>query len=140
MLTTKVGDEVNGAGVSWVTQASFEPPRLVVGLQVNSPIHDQVKASGVFALNIVGKGQANQAKAFFRRVGAKESTIGGLTFEPGETGSPILKDFPAYLECRVVDSVSGGDHMLFVGEIVAAGGSFDREALPLSDTDWRYAG
>jgi flavin reductase (DIM6/NTAB) family NADH-FMN oxidoreductase RutF len=46
----------------------------------------------------------------------------------------------AYLECRVVGSMNGGDHTLFLGEIVAAGGSFDRDALSLPDTDWHYAG
>jgi flavin reductase (DIM6/NTAB) family NADH-FMN oxidoreductase RutF len=140
VLTTKVGDRMNGAGVSWVTQASFQPPRLAVGLRVNSHIHDQVKASGFFALNIVGQGQEKEATAFFRRVEVEGDTIGGVAFEPGKTGAPLLKDFPAYLECRVVDAMRSGDHTLFLGEIVAANGSFDRKALSLSDTDWHYAG
>ena len=113
---------------------------MAVGLRVDSRIHDQVKASGVFALNIVGKGQQKMAAAFFKHVEAEGNTIGGAAFEPGETGSPVLKETSAYLECRVVDSMGGGDHTLFLAEIVSAGGSFDLEALPLSETNWHYAG
>ena len=140
ILTTRVNDEVNGAGVSWVTQASFEPPRLVVGLRAKSRIHEQVKASGLFALNFVGKGQERLALPFFKRVEAEGDILGGTSFEVGETGVPILKKTPAYLECRVVDSMSGGDHTVFLGEIVAAGGNFGCEALSLSETNWHYAG
>jgi flavin reductase (DIM6/NTAB) family NADH-FMN oxidoreductase RutF len=140
VLTTKAGDELNGAGVSWVMQASFEPSRVVVGLRANSRIHNHVDASGVFALNIVGEGQEKMTTTFFKHVEVEGNTIGGMPFEPGETGSPILKDTPAYLECRVVGSMAGGDHVLFLGEIVAAGGAFDRKALPLPETGWHYAG
>ena len=35
------------------------------------------------------------------------------------TGAPILADCLAYVDCRVVDILPGGDHEIFIGEIVA---------------------
>ncbi len=37
------------------------------------------------------------------------------------TGAPILKSVPAYIECKLVDTVEKGDHSIFIGEVVQAG-------------------
>jgi flavin reductase (DIM6/NTAB) family NADH-FMN oxidoreductase RutF len=53
-----------------------------------------------------------------------------------ETGSPILDGAMAFFDCRLVAQHPGGDHTLFVGEIVAAG--FVEEAEPLIWYGSRY--
>ncbi|MET0851239.1 MAG: flavin reductase family protein, partial [Candidatus Rokuibacteriota bacterium] len=42
-------------------------------------------------------------------------------FRAGATGSPILASTPAYVECRLVETVEKGDHSVFIGEVVEAG-------------------
>lgn len=37
-----------------------------------------------------------------------------------ERGLPLLKGVLATIECRVVNTFSGGDHLIFVGEVVTA--------------------
>ena len=46
-----------------------------------------------------------------------------------ETGSPILEGALAYFDCRLIEHHDGGDHTIFLGEIVAAG--FREDAQPL---------
>src|SRR5229473_8574521 len=63
VLTAAAKDgRVAAATVNWVTQASFEPPLVVVGVKADSHVHAIIKESKAFALNFLGKGQ--QALAF----------------------------------------------------------------------------
>ena len=112
---------VSAATVNWVTQASFKPPLVAVGVQAESLAHTLIKERRVFALNILGKGQGDIAYGFFKPTERDGDTIGGRRFSSGSTGSPILEDTTAFVECKLVDSIEKGDHSVFVGEVVNAG-------------------
>jgi len=49
-------------------------------------------------------------------------------------------DPPAWFECRVTNDVRGGDHTVFVAEVVEAGVRKDAEPLTLHDTGFFYGG
>lgn len=122
VLTAEAADgRVSAATVNWVTQTSFEPPLLAVGVKVDSAGHGLIKDTGHFALSVLGKGQQNQAFAFFKPTRREGDQIGGHDFRRGSTGAPILEAAPAWVECRLVGTVEKGDHSLFVGEVVDAG-------------------
>ena len=140
VLTARDREGVNAAIVSWLSQASFEPPRLVVALGNDSGIWHRVQAAGTFALSVVGAGQKDLARAFFRPVELEGNTLGGYACHDGATGAPILDDVPAYLECRVVDTLDAGSHTFFLADIVEAGLQNDRAALTLAETGWHYGG
>ena len=142
VLTARTGDApgVNAATVSWLSQASFEPPRIVVALGNDSGIWHRVQAAGAFVVNVLGAGQKDLASAFFRQVEPEGHTLGGATFHEGTTGAPILDDVPAYLECRVVQRLDAGDHTLFLADIVEAGVQNHLGALDLTETGWHYGG
>ena len=53
------------ATVNWVTQASFEPPLVVVAVKADSFIHSVITKNKTFALNVLGKDQGDVAFAFF---------------------------------------------------------------------------
>jgi len=136
----KDGDEVNGFTASWVTQASFAPPLVVSCVRQDSRSHAMIKASGVFALSILGAEQKDLAQAFFkpqRRVGNKFEDV---EFRLGETGCPIILDSLGYVECQVVGTVEKGDHTVFVAEVIAAGVHRDGNPLTLENTGWQYGG
>jgi len=112
---------VAAATVNWVTQASFEPPLVAVGVKADSGPHAVIKDAKAFALNVLGKDQQGIAVAFFKPAERSGGTINGSSFHPGSTGAPILDDLPAYVECELVDTVEIGDHSIFVGKVVDAG-------------------
>ena len=119
VLTAKGKDDAVAAGtVNWVTQASFAPPLLVVGVKADSHAHPLIKESKAFALNVLGKDQGAMAFAFFKPATRDGQTISGEPFRWGTTGAPVLERAPAAIECRLVDSVERGDHSIFVGEVV----------------------
>ncbi len=122
ILTGEASDgRVAAATVNWVTQASFAPPLVVVGVKADSGAHDIIKESGNFALNVLGKGQQGQAFTFFKSLEREGNTIGGQEFAAGATGAPVLSGAPAFVECKLVETVEKGDHSIFVGEVVEAG-------------------
>jgi flavin reductase (DIM6/NTAB) family NADH-FMN oxidoreductase RutF len=121
VLTAESKSGTAAATVNWVTQASFAPPLVAVGVKADSGAHGIIKESGSFALNVLGKGQQALAYTFFKPADRQGSTISGESFRAGVTGSPILASTPAYVECRLVETVEKGDHSVFIGEVVEAG-------------------
>jgi flavin reductase (DIM6/NTAB) family NADH-FMN oxidoreductase RutF len=81
ILTAQSEDQnISAATVNWVTQASFTPPLVAVGVKFNSQIHGIIKRSQTFALNILGKDQLDLAFTFFKPVQRKGQTIVGSLF------------------------------------------------------------
>jgi flavin reductase (DIM6/NTAB) family NADH-FMN oxidoreductase RutF len=138
---SKDGSELSAATVNWVTQASFAPPLVVVGVKGDSGAHAHIKASGVFAVNVLGKDQLDTAFVFFKPTQHEGNTLNGKAFEPGPaTGSPLLLETPAWWECRVVGEVAKGDHTIFVGEVVEAGVRAEDKAILMRDHNLNYGG
>lgn len=118
------------ATVTWVTQASFEPPLLVVAVRVDSYIHTIITENKTFALNVLGKDQVDLAFAFFKSPEVSEYTIGGYPYRAEMTGAPILDNVPAFIECNLVDSLDHGDHSIFLGEVVNVGQTLQHSGRP----------
>lgn len=133
-LYVRTGEAEDGrvaaATVNWVTQVSIEPPLIVVGVKADSGPHSIVKEAGAFALNVLGKGQAAMAYAFFKPVEREGNTIGGVEFRSGSTGAPIIEGCPGYVECALIETVERGDHSIFVGKVVDAGVSEEPAGRP----------
>lgn len=116
------GTEISSGTVNWVTQTSFAPPLVVVGVKGDSHLHANIKDSGVFAVNVLGKDQKDLAFTFFKPATVEGNTISGQPFEKApNTGTALLTALPAWWECKVVGEVAIGDHTAFVGEVLEAG-------------------
>jgi flavin reductase (DIM6/NTAB) family NADH-FMN oxidoreductase RutF len=123
-------DRAMGAVISWVTQASFTPPLVVTALRVGSVVHEVVRASRSFTLNILDKAHADLARTFFQTVWEKGGTLAGEPFREGETGAPILDCAAGYIECDLDLCLEKGDHSIFVAQVVDAGLGDDIKGRP----------
>jgi flavin reductase (DIM6/NTAB) family NADH-FMN oxidoreductase RutF len=126
--------------LNWLSQSSFTPPLIMTAIKADSGLHRAVSASRVFIVHVVGKNQKDLATAFFRGAEPSGDRLNGYRVETGETGAPLLVDPPAWFECRIVNEVGGGDHTVFIGEVVSAGVRSDEEPLTLRDTGFFYGG
>jgi flavin reductase (DIM6/NTAB) family NADH-FMN oxidoreductase RutF len=143
ILTCGHGQDAHAATISWVTQISLKPRRLAIGVRKDSHIYPVLQAAGQFALNVVGEGQEALASVFFRYAPPGDHTFDGYAFEDGPmTGAPLLLASPAWLECRIVEEANaGGDHGLFVAEVLAGDlRHAGLRALNLATTNWSYGG
>ena len=137
ILTAENNDGlVVASTVNWVTQASFEPPLVVVGVKADSQTHSVIKETKSFALNVLGKGQQNLAFTFFKPLEREGQTIGGESFSGGETGAPVFKNTPAFVECKLVETVEKGDNSVFIGEVVNVGINKEPEGRADEATLW----
>ncbi|MBO0886516.1 MAG: flavin reductase [Acidimicrobiales bacterium] len=142
VLTAADGDELAGAGVNWLSQASFAPPLVMTAVKSDNHTHDLIDRTQTFAVNVIGKDQLDVAMAFFRPTTVEGDTINGYRFERGPTTrAPLLVDLPYWFEARVTDTIRRGDHTVFVGEVTEAGVR-DESVLPivLRDTRMNYGG
>ena len=111
---------VGAATVNWVTQGSFVPPLVVVGVKADSGAHTVVKGTGKFTLNMLGKDQKGPAFTFFKPAKVEDGKLSGQAFHAGVNGCPILDDAIAAIECSVKNIVEIGDHHIVVAEVTEA--------------------
>jgi flavin reductase (DIM6/NTAB) family NADH-FMN oxidoreductase RutF len=144
-ITSHSGDDVNAMSANWLTQVSFEPRLVALGLQKDCYTHGLVESGRVFAINIFRAEDQERIKPFTKSRAKNPDKMKEASFEPApETGCPILEGAAAVIECRVHQIVdTGGDHDIIVGEVVAAqvfkpGDKGD--SLTLMDIGWSYAG
>ncbi len=117
VVTTRLRDELHGMTANAVTSLSLEPPLVLVCVDRAADTHDILAQSGVFALNILSRGQEELSIHLAWKETEGAHRLDAVPHRFGVTGSPILDGCLAYLDCRVVAQYPGGDHTIFVGEV-----------------------
>ncbi len=140
ILGAKNGDKQTVATINWTTQASFQPPLVVVGIKTDSTAHDLVKRSKKFTLSMLGAGQKDLAMAFFKHVEPKDGKFGNYAYTACNNGCPIISDAPAAVECDVINFFEKGDHSIVIGQVTEAHLSKDAEPLTLKECGFNYGG
>ena len=140
VVTARDGERVGAGTITWLSQSSFEPPLVMIGVQRESTLNEVIVASRAFAVHILGKSQKKLATAFFKTAAVQGDQLSGFSFAAGVTGAPVLADVPAWFECRVTDQIDRGDHTVFVAEVVDAGVRREEEPLTLKDAGFNYGG
>jgi len=120
VVTTRLGDKINGMTAAWVSQVSLNPLLVMAAIAPSRYTHDLIKESGVFAVNVLTTDQVDLGKRFGYQSGRKVNKFTGLEWLYRATGSPILPQAYAYLDLRLSSALPAGDHTLFVGEVVEA--------------------
>lgn len=116
LLTTRFDEGVLGMTANAVMSLSLEPPLVVVSVDKKNSMHECVMRGKCFALNMLRADQEEISRRFAMS-GPKD--FSGLRLTAAETGAPILVDAIAYVDCKLVEILPGGDHDMFVGEPIA---------------------
>jgi flavin reductase (DIM6/NTAB) family NADH-FMN oxidoreductase RutF len=131
--------------LNWFTQVAFSPRLVAIGLQNTAYSHRLVKESGVFAVNIFRKEDAEIVKSFSKSRAKNPDKMKDAKYTDGpETGVPIIDGAAAHIECNVVQMVdTGSGYDVLIGEVVDAGVNKPgkpEDTLTLPDVGWSYAG
>ena len=116
LLTTRFDEGTLGMTANAVMSLSLEPPLIVVAVDKKNSMHECLTQGKCFALNML---RADQEEISRRFAISGPKDFSGLTLTTAETGAPILVDAIAFVDCKLVEILSGGDHDMFVGEPVA---------------------
>ena len=115
VVTVAVDHQRRGMTANAVASLSLHPPLLLVCVDRNSSIYPLMEVAGAFAVNILAAGQRPIAEFFASGFG--EDPMGGYLYRDGALGSPLLAGALAWVECRVSERYSGGDHTIVVGRV-----------------------
>jgi len=120
VVTTRLGEKINGMTAAWVAQVSLNPLLVMVSIAPSRYSHTLIKESGIFAINVLTGEQVELAKRFGYKSGRKIDKFAGLDCLAAGSGAPVLPQAYAYLDLRLVHTYTAGDHTLFVGEVMEA--------------------
>jgi flavin reductase (DIM6/NTAB) family NADH-FMN oxidoreductase RutF len=137
VVAARHGPLLAGMTANAISSISIDPPLMMASLNRKSDTHEAIIESHSFAVSVLGADQRDLAECFAKPV--TESKLRRFCDAPwheAETGSPILDGAIAYFDCRLSARHDGGDHTIFIGEIVAAG--FEDDADPLIYYASRY--
>lgn len=118
VVTTLIDDRPAGLTINSFTSVSLDPPLVLFCLGKGSGVRKILPHTPGFAVNILAEDQEQVSRTFASGTGPRFTD---LRTHPAITGAPVLDDSLAYLDCRYVDEVDGGDHTIVIGEVVDLG-------------------
>ncbi|HNN07281.1 MAG TPA: flavin reductase family protein [Azospira sp.] len=132
LVSSAHGEHRNLMAAAWAMPLDFDPPKVAVVIDKATLTRELIEASGVFALNLPCRAQA-QATLDVGSISGRDIAHGdkfahfGLATRPGAAlAVPLLEGCVGWLECRVIaEPHNQGRYDLFIGEVIAASADSD---------------
>lgn len=115
VVTTDGEAGSHGMTANAVASLSLDPPLILVAVDKRAAMLEFLNGNRCFAVSILRADQEDLSRRF-AVPGPKD--FSDLETTTAATGSPILVEALAFLDCRVRDVLPGGDHDIFLGEIL----------------------
>ncbi len=115
VVTTDGEAGSHGMTANAVASLSLDPPLILIAVDKRAAMLEFLSRNLCFAVNILRADQEELSRRF-AAPGPKDFSDLDVTI--AATGSPILLEGLAFLDCRVHDVLPGGDHDIFLGEIL----------------------
>ncbi|HXW84251.1 MAG TPA: flavin reductase family protein [Candidatus Binataceae bacterium] len=125
ITTRRSSGELHGLTANAFTSLSLTPPLVVICVDKKAESYPCFEESKIFTVNILAADQESLSRRFAVSGGDK---FIGVAYRAGGNGAPILEGTIAHIECKVVSAADGGDHTIYIGEVLEAE---TREAKPL---------
>ncbi len=124
---------------NWVMQVSFDPPLLAIALEFDSAMRHLIDEAKAFSVNMLPAGSTQRAKRFLKTFHRQETTMTDTEFVMSPRNVPWLKEASDILECKVLDTMRTGDHVLYIGEVLDGISHSDQPILTLKETGLQYS-
>lgn len=109
-----------GLTVNAFSSVSLDPPLVLVCIERDADSHDCITTAGFFSVSVLdeeyGEGLSRRFATF-----DVEDKFEGVAYREEKTGAPVLETAIAWVDCRLREVYPGGDHSIFLGEVVAGG-------------------
>jgi flavin reductase (DIM6/NTAB) family NADH-FMN oxidoreductase RutF len=125
VTTRDAGGTPFGLTANSFASLSLEPPLVLVCVDKAAQCYSCFAGSGHFAVNVLAEHQEEVSRRFATKGVSK---FDGLPWHLGAHSLALIDDAIGHIECRVVYTYDGGDHTIYVGEVLHAAG---REGRPL---------
>lgn len=115
IVTAIDGSEPVGMAANSFTSVSLDPPLVLFCVAQSSSTWPRIQAAGRFAINVLGEHHEELSRVFATR---DVDRFGSTPWHCGVSGSPVLDEAIAYIDCEFEAQYPGGDHMIVVGRVV----------------------
>lgn len=139
VVTTNVDGVLHGMTANAFASVSLDPLLVLICVDRNAGMHGLLPQAQGFAVTVLAAEQERLSAWFAsaERPGG-EGQFAEVDWDTAPvTGSPVLCNGVAYVDCRVTERHQGGDHSIFLGEVVDLG-VLREDADPLLYYDGRY--
>ncbi|WP_068636437.1 flavin reductase family protein [Thauera butanivorans] len=117
IITTRAQDgEPVGITANSFNSVSLNPPLVLWSLAKNARSLQAFSTSTHWNVHVLAADQEALSGRFARQ---GEDKFAGLELDESIGKAPLLKDCTARFQCRTAFSYDGGDHVIFVGEVLA---------------------
>lgn len=131
---TAAGERL-GVTVSSFNAVSLEPPLVLFSVLRRAHSFAAWQAASHYAIHVLNAEQEQLSNRFARPMGEKWIGLAPLV---GASGAPLLPNALVIFECQAYGRYDGGDHEIFVGQVVALHENSTTRGRPLVFFDGRY--
>ena len=107
-----------GLAASSFTSVSMDPPLVLFCPGKSSSSWPKIQAAGHYCVNVLGADSETLSRTFSSKVADK---FEGVSWHAGPSGSPILGEALAWIDCSMHAEVDAGDHIVALGRVLALG-------------------
>lgn len=125
--------QAHGMTVGSFFSISLDPPLVGLCVGKGSSSWPDIEPAGRFAVSVLGADQSDLSNRFAR---SGEDRFDGVAWHAGTTGSPVLDDALAHIDCVTEQVVEAGDHWIVIGRVVEL--AVHRDGTPLLFFQGRY--
>lgn len=103
--------------VSAFCSVSLDPLLILICVERSAVLHGVLAEATQFAVNMLAADQESISRRFSEQI---DDRFDGIGYTRGITKSAILEGILGYLECDIVARYPGGDHTIYLGQVIAA--------------------
>jgi len=122
----------SGMVAGWNMRCSNEPPLFAVSLWKEGYTHKLVQYSKEFVVAVPNRSLVKEVEYFGSHHGNEVDKFAETKIETAKASKvrpPLLKNATINYECELVKEVYSGDHIIFIGKVVAAHINQDKKVL-----------
>lgn len=114
VITSQANGTPLGLAVGSFFSVSLDPPMVGFCAAERSTSWPKIRETGQFCANVLARDQEAICRVFASSGGDK---FKGLGWRPSSSGSPVLTDVLAWVDCTIDDVHRAGDHWLVIGQV-----------------------
>lgn len=119
VVTCRIGERTHGITVNTLTSVSLDPPLVLICVDQKAIAHTLIPEAEYFAVNVLSERQRELSDYFAYRLALDPvHELKDVPHHAGTTGAPLVDGALTHLECRLAARYPGGDHTIFLAEVL----------------------
>ena len=114
VIVTNKDLNLYGKTINSFSSLSLSPPLVLFSLSKTSSKLDIFNTSKLLTINVLSKNQKSVSDNFAK----KNPNWQNIDYFFNKNGNPILKNCISNLDCKVIDKIKKGDHIIFICKVM----------------------